>query len=68
MPANSLQARYITDPSGRRTHVILPMELYQRIIPLRDSDDLTVAEACVAQERVAATDWDVPAMDACDDR
>jgi len=40
------------------------MELYQRIRPLLDSNDLTVAEAHIAQ---AATDWDVPEMDAYND-
>lgn len=64
MPANAFQVRYIIDPSGRQTHVILPMELYQRIRPLLDSNDLTVAEAHIAQ---AATDWDVPEMDAYND-
>ena len=64
MPVETFQEQYITDHTGRQTHVILPVELYERIRPLLDSDDFTVAEAYVAQERVAAADWDAPEMDA----
>ena len=64
MPAKTFQERYITDRAGRQTHVILPMEIYKRIRPLLEDDDFTVVEAYVAQERVAALDWNAPEMDA----
>ena len=66
MLRKTFQEQYITDRAGRQTHVILPVELYERIRPLLDSDDFTVAQAYIAQERVAATDWNVPELDAYD--
>ena len=66
MLGKTFQEQYITDRVGRQTHVILPVELYERIRPLLDSDDFTVAQAYIAQERVAATDWNVPELDAYD--
>ena len=67
MAVKAYQEQYITDRAGHQTHVILPVELYERIRPLLGDDDFAVTEACVAQERVAATDWDAPEMDAYDD-
>jgi hypothetical protein len=60
MAVKIFQERYITDRTGRQTHVILPMELYERIRPLLEDDDFAVTEAYVAQERVAALDWNAP--------
>jgi hypothetical protein len=66
MPVKTLEEQYITDRSGHETHVILPMDIFERILPLLE-DDFVVPEAYVAQERVAATDWDAPEMDVYDD-
>ena len=41
--------------------------LYERIKPLLDDSDFKVAETYVAQERVAAEDWDAPEMSVYDD-
>ena len=63
MPDKTLQQQFITDRIGRKTHVILPMELYERVRPLLDDSDFQIAETYLAQERVAASDWDAPEMD-----
>jgi len=67
MPVKAFQERFITDRTGRQTHVILPVQIYERIRPFLEDDDFVVTEAYVAQERVAALDWDAPEMDAYDD-
>ncbi|MBN1138330.1 MAG: hypothetical protein JXM73_17205 [Anaerolineae bacterium] len=66
MLAKALQEQYITDRKGRKTHIILPIDIFERILPLLE-DGFEVTEAYVAQERVAATDWDAPEMGAYDD-
>jgi predicted DNA-binding protein len=67
VPVKTFQEQYITDRTGRQTHVILPVELYERLRPLLDNDDFAVTEAYIAQERVATLEWDAPEMDAYDD-
>jgi hypothetical protein len=67
MDVKTFQEQYITDSTGRKTHAILPLELYERIKPLLDDSDFKVAEAYVAQERVAAEDWDALEMSVYDD-
>ena len=67
MPVKTFQERYITDRAGRQTHVILPVRIYERIRPLLEDDDFAVTEVYVAQEHVAALDWNPPEMDAYDD-
>lgn len=67
MRVKTFQERYITDRAGRQTHVILPVRIYERIRPLLEDDDFVVTEAYVAQERVAALDWDASEMDVYDD-
>jgi hypothetical protein len=66
MPVKTLEEQYITDRSGHKTHVILPMDVFERILPLLE-DDFVIPEAYVAQERVAAIDWDAPEMDVYND-
>ncbi|MEW6668515.1 MAG: hypothetical protein AB1512_25160 [Thermodesulfobacteriota bacterium] len=66
MPVKTLQEQFITDHVGRKTHAILPMEIYERVRPLLDDSDFQVAETYLAQERVAAADWDAPDMDVYD--
>ena len=63
MAAQVFQEQFITDSTGRKTHIILPVELYERVKPLLDDSDWKITEAYCAQERVAAADWDTPAMD-----
>ena len=67
MDVKTFQEQYITDSAGRKTHAILPLELYERIKPLLDDSDFKVAETYVAQEQVAAEDWDAPEMSVYDD-
>ncbi len=62
MPVRTLGEQYITDRSGHKRHVILPINIFERILPLLE-DDFEVTESYVAQERVAAADWDEPGMD-----
>lgn len=60
---HAFQEQYITDRTGHKTHVIVPVELYERIKPLADDSDFLIAETYLAQDRVAAIDWDAPEMD-----
>ena len=66
MIAQTIQEQYITDATGHRTHVILPVEFYERLKALVMGEDLRIAETYLAQECVAATDWDAPEMEAYD--
>jgi hypothetical protein len=66
MDVKTFQEQYITDSTGRKTHAILPLEL-ERIKPRLDDSDFKIAEGYVAQERVAAEDWDSPEMSVYDD-
>ncbi len=63
MTVKTFQEQFITDRAGRKTHVILPMELYERVRVLLDNSDFQIVETYLAQERVAAADWDAPEMD-----
>jgi hypothetical protein len=56
------QEQYITDADGHKTHVILPLELYERLKSFLEDSDFQIAETYTAQERVAAADWDTPEM------
>jgi hypothetical protein len=67
MTVRNFQEHFITDRAGRKTHVILPLELYERVRPLLDDSDFQITEAYIAQEQVAAIDWDAPEMDVYND-
>jgi hypothetical protein len=66
MIAQTIQEQYVTDAAGHRTHVILPVEFYERLKMLVGDGKFTLADTYPAQERVAATDWDTPEMEAYD--
>jgi len=63
MAVKTFQEQFITDRAGRKTHVILPLEVYERVRALLDDSDLQIAETYAAQECVAAADRDTPDMD-----
>lgn len=66
MIAQTIQEQYITDAAGHITHVILPIEFYERLKAWVVGEDWRIAETYLAQERVAAADWDTPEMEAYD--
>ena len=44
MTVKTFQEQFITDRAGRKTHVILPMELYERVRALLDDSDFQIVE------------------------
>ncbi|HOU14157.1 MAG TPA: hypothetical protein PKZ84_13680 [Anaerolineae bacterium] len=66
MTIQAFQVQYITDMVGQKTHVILPVEVYEWFKSLLDDSQFKIAETYRAQERVAAEDWDAPEMEAYD--
>ncbi len=58
---------YLEDGSTHDTYVLLPADMFRRLRPLFEPDEVRIRETYPAQEQVAHTEgWDDPAMDEYD--